>query len=344
MHRCFGSRLSRVWLGLTTIGVLLLTGGCYEQRARVIVYPDGSGRILVTRQFQAPVARLIEAQTAEMGLAGGVRADELFFSEKRLKADARRLFGRGVRLVSARPLEHNGARGSLALYAFDKIDAVVVRPDLLFRSTMDYMNEGDFADEEEVAEDEPEPDEDEDVEEAGRRYGSSAGAYRFAFQPGPQPRLTVRIPASLRQVPDTESEEYGEDLDGADEMDDMMSAMPPDARASLMSNGNPLQLTGKESSRELMAKLCKGMNLRIEVEVRGAAVTGAASHPDALQPGRFALMAFDVTPLLTGPAAAKLGRLQRAMYGDLRTLLLLPGTTLESRPEVLLTLAPPATP
>ena len=337
---CRGASLALLALGLLTAGT-----GCFEQRTRVIVYPDGSGRIVVTRVFLPAAVHLTEMQSTSMGMAAVVRADDAFFSEAQLKRDAKRLFGKGVRFVSAQRLEHNGARGSVAVYAFDKVDGLALAPEMLFESPMNGVRAVEEPDEEEneeeaqTAEAAPEAGaEDENAE--GEDAGMGNPVYRFAFTPGPQSKLTVRIPAAFQPKAAEEA-----DNEGADEREEMMASqlenMPDEARAQLMGNGNPFQLTGNETSAQLMEKICKGMRISLEVEVRGAPVTMAASHPDAGQAGRCTLLALDGDTLMRAKGPAAMMGLERGM-GSMTGLLGKPGVTVETRKQVTFTFVPPA--
>lgn len=337
-------------LTLLLFGLLLGATGCYEQNTRVVVYPDGSGRIVVTRQFSPVAVRLIESQAAAAGgLAANVRVENMFFSEKQLKVDARRLFGKGARFVSAQRVDHNGGRGSVALYAFEKVNGLALQPSKLFQSSMQIMEQGgDELDEDESEAEPEEPNNDtHDVnaaeeggdagDDADPRANLAGEAYRFMFQAGAQPKLTVHVPASLR--PKTK----GDAVDSADEDPsmgmamDMDEAIPEQSRQQMMANGNPLQLSGNETGQEIMLKLCKGLRYRIEVEVRGVAATMTASNPDARQAGRCTLLRVDAEEILKKSGAKGLMALQQLMGGSLRALIGKPGITTENKPEVTFT-------
>ena len=245
------------------LGLLLGVSGCYEQHTRVIVYPDGSGRIVVSRLFPATTVRLIELQASQAGMADNLRAEDLFYSEARLKRDARTLFGKGVRFVAARRVETNGNRGSVALYAFDKVDGLALAPDRLSENSMSAM--GGSSDEEDDADQTAEVEQEATAGDEGAEdeqpYNRGGAAYRFAFAPGPQPRLTVKVPKALRTAPEDNDSEM------TDRYEEMMSnsleEMPDEFRQSLTAGGNPLQLTGRETPVELIVKFFKGMRLSI---------------------------------------------------------------------------------
>ena len=345
-------------LTLLLFGLLLGATGCYEQNARVVVYPDGSGRIVVTRQFSPVAVRLIESQAAAAGgLAANVRIEDMFFSEKHLKADAKRLFGKGVRFVSAQRVAHSGGRGSVALYAFAKVDGLALQPAKLFQSSLQSMGGGGETDEDEMDAGAEEPN-NEANEMNAAELGGDAGddsdpranlsgeAYRFAFQAGAQPKLTVRVPASLRPKSKNAGEESADEDPSMGMAMDMDEAIPEQARQQMMANGNPLQLSGNETGQEIMLKLCKGLRYSIDVEVRGVAATMTATNPDARQAGRCTLLRVDAEEILKKSGAKGIMALQQLMGGSLRSIIGKPGITTENKPEVTFTLksAAPAVP
>lgn len=353
-----GRALAATRLALLMSGLLLGASGCYEQNTRVVVFPDGSGRIVVTRHFTPVAVRLIETQaTAMRGMAGSVRTEDLFFAEKQLKADAKRLFGKGVHFVSAQRLDHNGGRGSVALYSFDKIDGVVLQPSQLLQSSMRSLEgrgggmdeEPDVETEEAAAVEEvadaPEGDNETDPFAMHGGYSPYGEAYRFKFVAGAQPKLSVRVPRALR--PKTKDEKASPGDENGDDSSEMMMGdeeeIPPEARQQMMANGNPLQLTGNETSHELALKLCKGLRFSIDVEVRGAATIMNATHPDARQAGRCTLLRLDAEEALKKSGAKGMREVQELFSGRLGRLIGKPGITTENQPELTF-LIKPATP
>lgn len=343
-------------LALLVAGLLLGTTGCYEQNTRVVVYPDGSGRIVVTRYFTPTAVRLIEAQAAGAGgMAASVRTEDMFFSEKALRSDAKRLFGKGVRFVSAQRLDHNGGRGSVSLYAFDKIGGVALQPSQLFQSATQHMQDsGDDSEEEANAapDEDPDatetadtPDEDGGDEPAPPRWRHSSGdAYRFVFKSGAQPRLIVRVPRGLRPATKDEKAAAEADEESSDEAvsSEDEEEFPEEARQQMMANGNPLQLTGNETAQEIAMRMWKGLRFSIDVEVRGTPVTLAATIPDARQAGRCTLLRIDAGEMLKKSGGKNMREIERSMYGNIGTMIGKPGITTENQPEVTFTLNPAA--
>lgn len=357
---------SALRLVLPMSALLLGATGCYEQNTRVVVFPDGSGRIVVTRQFTPAAVRLIETQASMGGgMADSVRSEGMFFSEKQLKADAKRLFGKGVRFVSAQRVDNHGGRGSIALYAFDKIDGVVLHPNQLMQSAMSSVEGGGGDPDEEETDDDPTTDPfatAETVEAEGEggeeddpdvrmyaRHSMSAGnaAYRFKFQAGAQPKLTIRVPAAIRAQTKNVKAVQGDAEEDDSSMGDMMMGgeeeIPDEARQQMMANGNPLQLTGNETSQEIMLKVCKGMRFSIDVEVRGAAATMTSTHPDARQAGRCTLLGVAADEILKSSGAKGAQMVQQMMNGQMGLMIGKPGVTTENQPEVTFTIKP-ATP
>ena len=360
MKTVMGHVLAGMRLTLLLCGLLLGATGCYEQNTRVVVYPDGSGRIVVTRQFSPVAVRLIESQAAAAGgLAANVRIEDLFFSEKHLKADAKRLFGKGVRFVSAQRVNHNGGRGSVALYAFEKVDGLALQPSKLFQSSMQNMEQGgDESDEDETDAGAEEPNNEANETNAAEEGGDSGDdsdpranlsgeAYRFTFQAGAQPKLTVRVPASLRPKTKGAADESADEDSSMGMAMDVDEAIPEQVRQQMMANGNPLQLSGNETGQEIMLKLCKGLRYSIDVEVRGVAATMTATNPDARQAGRCTLLRVDAEEILKKSGAKGIMALQQLMGGSLRSIIGKPGITTENKPAVTFTLqsaAPAAVP
>ena len=350
MQRFCHAAPKRLFRGVLLSAILLGLSGCYEQHTRVIVYPDGSGRIVVSRFFPAATVHMMDAmQSMHGGMADGIKMEEVFYSEARLKREARTLFGKGVRFVSARRVDTNGGHGSVALYAFDKVDGLALAPEKLTQSTMSGMegqvDEGDI--ENNQVEDEPEAaPADEAGDDETARYRPGGMAYRFAFAPGPSPRLVVKVPKALRG-----SAAHDEDEEAMAQQEEMMAEQmenneggAEEYRKMMMAGGNPLHLTGAETMSELMAKLYQGLRVTLEVEVRGAAASVAASHPDPVQAGRCMLLCLDGEAMTRDETMRKkLPMLMGYMAGgQLARMAGKPGVKLETRPEVTFTLMPSA--
>lgn len=336
------------WLvrGVLLVVMLLGVSGCYEQHTRVIVYPDGSGRIVMSRFFPAATVRLMTGmQSMQGGMADGIKMEEAFYSEARFKREARTLFGKGVRFVSARRVDTNGGRGSVALYAFDKVNGLALSADQLMQSAMSGMEGrggeddlGDDADTPDVADEAVTEDDDETA-----RYRPGGMAYRFAFIAGPSPRLVVKSPQALRAPENQEID------DAMAQQEEMMEAQmeneagAEESRKMLMAGGNPFQLTGRESMSEMMVKLYRGIRITMEVEVRGATATVVATHVDPLQAGRCVLLSLDGETMARDAVMAKKmsALMQMGMGGgQLIRWAGKPGIKIETRPEVAFTITP----
>jgi hypothetical protein len=95
---------------------------------------------------------------------------------------------------------------------------------------------------------------------------------------------------------------------------------------------------------EIMTRLYKGVKISLDVEVRGAATTVAATYPDPFQSGRCTLMGLDGEAMFGDEAMRKkLPALMDYMGGSqLARLIGKPGVRFETRPEVTFTFAAPA--
>jgi hypothetical protein len=240
-----------------------------KQKTVVIVNPDGSGKIVVSRVFTKQAIAMIEQQMKQMaaGFDGpDVQMEKAFFNEEMIKRSASQ-FGPHVKYDKAKEVKKEGSRGYAALYTFEDIEDVQVPFDLRTAMMSMAMSMSDEMGDMEVN---PFGQVNEDMAE-------------FSFDASNR-TLTVSLPAFVADVKTfdtskTSSSAMDEMFEGVD-MDAPMA--PGDGGMFAGAGGNP---------REMMEQMYGGMRMMTAIEIAGLNKT-TASHPDLKRPKRFTL--FDV--------------------------------------------------
>ncbi len=263
------SRL-RLFVVIPLVLATIATSGCIKRKILVKVKPDGTGHIVVTTIVSKQMATMYELQMSQMdsmGAADDSMPKDPFFYEAGLKRSAGN-FGAGVTYVKGKKYDKDGAKGSLALYAFDDIDDVFINLDSLMEDpeAMVGFSFGGMDDE----------DEDEEIEIADM----DENAMTFSLEKGSIAALTVVVP----EYPEAKKldEEADPEEDEEDEEDDTPISADPSGQQQLqmmMAMGNPYGLTGNETESEMSRKMLKGMLVSISVEIAGELVSSNAEHP-----------------------------------------------------------------
>jgi hypothetical protein len=334
--------VGRLGCGLVAMAVCVLSSGCIKDKVLVLVNKDGSGRIVVTRVFPRETAETmlgqVRAMMKQMESRGmpqntlAVNADP-FFNEKAIKREAAR-FGSSVRLVKARPIHADGARGYVALYQFTDINDVFIdlknRQQQLSMSMYGGMRMG----------------EDDDDPFAGRDTERSPQCYEFRFTPGATAKLRVVVPdfgggrdGGAAEPPDEQPESSDDDdAAEADTVEGMQMMGDP-----MMGAGMARLFMGADSQGEMARRMLRGMALNVSVEVVGQPVKSTASHPESGRKSRFTLLNLDMDRMLASPEGEKLMKgpgMNRfgGMFGGedeaLGSLMKLSGATVETNREV----------
>lgn len=295
----------RVAVFLLLFVVLVGFSACMTQNIVVAVNPDGSGQIAVTRVFPAHVVTMMDAQLKQMreqmsGYGEEAMAflpDNPYFDEEKLEKSAR-LYGPGVKLVSARPVERAGAKGAAALYDFENINDLKLNPNAMMAmmSMMDMDNEDMM----EMMEDQ-----------------LGGGTIQFAFEKGADRKtLRVMLPAEMTSPPfvspsaeasvlavetegdsfvTVETEEIDEGVWDADVPPHLAVGAPGMA-------GMPPGFTGQETAADAMRMYFRGVRMSMSVEVRGTVERTTASHPTPGRASRFVLYDIDFDAIMDTPA------------------------------------------
>ena len=298
-----------------------LLAGCVKDKVLVKVNKDGSGQIVVTRLFPRETAEQMMAQMEAMmqGMAmsmggmtegGGMSmsvkesGNDPFFNEKSIKKEAKS-FGPGVRYVKAKPVRVGGTRGYVALYQFKDINDVKL--DLARHgqklSGMSEMQMMEGADEEAMA-------------DAMAESMPGGNAYGFRFTAGSPAKLIITTPGAAKDSDaDTAGAEQpaepgGEDEAG-EEAGDMMEMMEPEMMSAM--EGAPFfnsrmmarMFAGVDSEEDMYARMLKGMELSLVVEVDGKPVKSTASYPDPQAAQRIVLLDVDMGKALSQPGSKK---------------------------------------
>ncbi len=320
---------------------LVFLTGCINQKMNIVVNPDGSGHIVLTRTFTKAGVDMIEAslkqmeqQMASMGASGnmpGLNSDP-FYNEKQLKAQAR-LYGEGVEYVKSQKIDQNGARGAIVLYSFKDINQVQVPVDET-RMSMS-MSAGMM---------------DSDAMESMYERDQDGDAVLFTFVPGATKTLKIQMPdkiidaiaaakdeetpkAPAVQTPTAETGQVAvaEETEEADEATVMTS--PAAGMPGAM--GGPFGAMMGGSEEEMMKTMFKGMRMTLSVEVKGQVRKATAAHPAADKPQRFTLYDFDFDKMMTAPGFKE--SLEHSTMGpSITQFIKMPGAVVETNRDVMI--------
>lgn len=351
----FARIVRRSLFGGALAAACFLLAGCVKDKVLVKVNKDGSGQILVTRLFPRETAEQMMAQMEAMmqGMAmsmggmmegGGISVKESggdpFFNEKSIKKEAKS-FGPGVRYVKAKPVRVGGTRGYVALYQFKDINDVKL--DLARHgqklSGMSEMQMMEGVDEDAMA-------------DAMAQAMPGGNAYGFRFTAGSPAKLIITTPDAAKDsdadTADAEqpAEPGGEDEAGED-VGEMMEMMEPEMMSAM--GGAPFfnsrmmagMFAGVDSEEDMYARMLKGMELSLMVEVDGKPVKSTASYPDSQAAQRIVLLDVDMGKALPQPGSKKKMRGMN-MYGfgfgseasPLSAFAGMPGARVETNREV----------
>ena len=263
-----------------------LAAGCTEQRILIRVEPDGSGQIVCSSvvlphavpMYETQMASVMEAMSRHgRGDSATNAPPDPFFNEKALKAQARR-FGAGVKLVKAAPYDRNGARGSVAVYAFKDINDVCIDVSGQMQRVQSMMESFH-------------PDEDDNEAEASLERPERA--IEFRLDKGPAPRLRITMPP----MPESDQDMDAPDNDEAEQAEETEAAMYENpqffgymgAMQDMDEDAMAMAMSG-QNERAMM----QGVRIVLEVEAAGARVRSNASRPRADSTNRFTLVDFDL--------------------------------------------------
>ncbi|MBN2302395.1 MAG: hypothetical protein JXN60_07770 [Lentisphaerae bacterium] len=308
----FMSKLKAIPLIFTAC---MLTAGCVKNTVLIKVRSDGSGTILVTRQFAKQIVPLLEKQMSQMkmyqqqavGTASSI-PDNIFFDEESLKNEAGN-YGNGVTFDRAKPYDRDGAKGSVALYSFTDINNV--------HFGMKSMNPSDKA---------------MIGTHAGKNFGKDADerSFGFKFSKGPINTLTINIPS----YPTTQTAPISKPKPDSKAIDPQLAMM-------MMAAGY-----GPVTSREeAMQKLFQGMTMSFVIEVEGADVKTDATYAYKTNKGnqRIVLLEMNMDIIMATEKGRELmdpdaitggGQSQAEIFSQLKDI---PGMKLETKQKVVTT-------
>src|SRR5690606_23583809 len=110
---------TRMKLSVCALFLSLLVS-CLQTTVNVYVRSDGAGQVQETALLTHDAVELLR------GLQALDSAEELAVIERAMRDDAAGRMGPGVRLVSAAPIDAGAAGGYEALFAFDRVDDLVL--------------------------------------------------------------------------------------------------------------------------------------------------------------------------------------------------------------------------
>jgi len=332
-----------MWGLLLLAPLVLACGGCLKSKVTILVNPDGSGHVVVSRYFGRQAVGMWEVQRAQMadmpGEVAGMEemrtrfARDPFYDEKALKRDAR-VIGPPAKFVKARRVDAEGGRGSVAVYAFKDINDVCLAMDQRVAMSVMSMGMGNMWD----------MDWDGDDEDSIDNEGSGRGkaGIEFSFQTGAVCRLKILLPemAQADAAKDKDDEpppsENGEDASE----DAEMAGMDAGDYAMMMAQRMPAGFNYRHSMSYGEDMMFRGLAVSVEVEVNGAVTASDAAFTNATKKSRFVLIDVD-TSRKPKDAAAKVNwqrQMQRYGYGDpeqmLKNLHAIPGSLVEPKREI----------
>jgi hypothetical protein len=331
----------RRWRGFLLASLVLVCGGCLKSKVTVVVNPDGSGQVVVSRYFGRQAVQEWETQRAQMtamdgeGMEEGRKrlAGDPFYNEKALKRDARR-FGPSTAFVKARRVDADGGRGSVAVYAFKDINDVCLALDQRAALSMMNASMGSMMD--------PDEAENEDDADEFRRVRRGKAGIEFSFQTGAVNRLKILLPAmaetGAKEDPDDEPAAEAEDEESEDA--DEMANVDASHYAMAMARRMPDPFNYRHVMGYGEDAMSRGLAVSVEVEINGAVATSDAAFTNATRKNRFVLIDVDASRGAKDAAAkSKRSRLMDSMgYGDpermLKKLHAIPGSRVEPKREV----------
>jgi len=259
------------------VSLLATATGCIRQKTIVTVKPDGSGRILVSMVYSKEVVAMQEAQMAQMREAmaaqgGGVEMAKNPYYNPRMLHFLGRQFGLNVKLAESRAYNKGGARGFLALYEFEDVNALRVSAQMnmstMAMSQMSLANSE--ADEDEL---------DEQMEQMMESMADQFGGTPVTF------KLTKGDPNRLEVVlPDMEAPVEIDEADLSEEEETPLAGPEGSMVAGqMMAGGNPFGFTANDTESQMMRKMMNGMSVSLDIAVQGAAAKAEGATP---RPGK----------------------------------------------------------
>ena len=314
---------------------LFFLAGCIKQKILVVVNPDGTGNIVVTRVFSPEAVAMAESSYREMRrhpadfgpAAGAAATNDPFFSEAKLKTEGK-LYGRGVELVKGQKIDRHGARGSVAVYRFKDVNQV--RIPMAREETFMMMASPEVT---EV---------DEDMQDTFASQMEAGDAVLFSLTKGARNSLKIQMPSRLLEATAEAAErakaEAGKPPEAhATEPVDAEEEDATDGEFAAM--GGRFGMSGRESEADAARQSLKGMRLALDVEVRGNVARSTAGHAAKDRPQRFSLYDLDFDTVMASPrfdAVARENRMTNPsdIQESLGALIGLPGAVLETNKEV----------
>lgn len=329
---------SKCRLALAGVALFLISfalTGCLSQDVVLVVEPDGSGQIAVTRVFPAQLVQMMEMQRVQMEQAGndismdmGFELDDLYYSEEHLRRSAQD-FGSGVTYVNSRPVNRAGTRGAAVLYKFEDINDLRIPTNAMI-SLMRQM-----------------AGEDEMMSAMEAEFGAVETIQFVATETEEGLELRILMPSEIKKAAarrDRLIEKLAEETEDptAGPADGIDPVAPPPGPEAGMGMAHMPGFTGTETPEEMVRMYFKGVRNRIAVEVRGELVDTNASHPRDGRPNRFDLFDLDFDRILDGPGADLLvdeSHMEQEMSDPSQMmggLYALPGSVLETESEVII--------
>ncbi len=261
----------------------LIQTGCLTQNVIVVVEPDGSGNIAITRTMSAMMLAGITMQMQQMEEQFG-DVDEMdidlpfdpsnpLYNREALERAARQ-YGVGVTFVNARPVDRAGAKGVQVMYAFEDINNVRINPNIMLAMMTIFGGDDDF----DMMEGVP------PMEEV---------QFAFAAEEDVN-QLRVLLPSGMKDAPERRERirsQAGTVAEGtAEEFDDLP---PPMEMEMTMPGAEMFGMTGMESPEQAMRMMFAGTRMSLAVEVRGTVTETTAQYPSERRPTRFTVYDID---------------------------------------------------
>lgn len=289
MRRWISIRKVRMVAVCALVGVV--STGCLTQNIVVVVEPDGSGNIAITRTMSAMMLAGITMQMQQMKEQFGdsMEVDMPFdpsnplYNREALERAASQ-YGVGVTFANARPVDRAGAKGVQVMYAFEDINDVRINPNITMAMMTLFSGDDDI-----------------DIT-AGMPAMEDV---QFVFvRSDDESQLRVLLPSGIRDVEQRREQIRQRANTSAEEPEEEMDDLPPhmDMDMEITTVGMGMfGMTGMESPQDAMRMMFAGQRISLAVEVRGEISETTARHPNARRPTRFTVFDIDFDRAMNHP-------------------------------------------
>jgi hypothetical protein len=285
-----------------------------KTKVLVRVNPDGTGNIVVSQLLSDQAISMMAAQFGNMsadfgGAMPGIDTtnaiDRLHYNERVLRKLGR-IYGSGVTYVKGKEVRQAGARGSIAVYAFEDVNDIQIELMRLMMAqsvtmSMAFMQDDISGELDEMLEG--------SMMEMFGGGVANAIEFRLAHSNGvatlhvltPQPAETATTLTA------TEGTNTVAKAAGAATRETMAAAYMaesfeggPEAAAFAEMQAEGVDMDG-DMGADMAEQMLRGLRITVEVETAGRRLSGAPSHSHADKPERFTVLDADFDTMASAP-------------------------------------------